>query len=217
MSEAKNIHEAINEVMQEVGYVQKGKPQGSQLNYTYAGERALIQALRPSMVSHGIYMYVKQVKDVKREQYTTAKGTQMTNSTITAVVSFVHAPSNTYIDAESTGEGSDSGDKSQNKAMTGLYKYALRQTFCIETGDDPDQFSSDEQERPAKVLPTKPVPENHTPKPATDLQKLKVEFSQVFQKAKSLGIEIPPINGKATAEEIQSAIKAINNQIAQVA
>ena len=39
--------------------------------------------------------------------------------------------------AMSSGEGSDTGDKASNKALTGAYKYALRQTFCIETGDDP--------------------------------------------------------------------------------
>src|SRR3990167_1905296 len=34
------------------------------------------------------------------------------------------------------------GDKSVNKAMTGMLKYALRQTFLIETGDDPDTAPS---------------------------------------------------------------------------
>ncbi|CAK0779069.1 hypothetical protein CCP3SC15_6260001 [Gammaproteobacteria bacterium] len=28
-----------------------------------------------------------------------------------------------------------------------MYKYALRQTFCIETGDDPDKSPSQQQER----------------------------------------------------------------------
>jgi len=31
--------------------------------------------------------------------------------------------------------------------MTGAYKYALRQTFLIETGDDPDKTQSADQER----------------------------------------------------------------------
>jgi hypothetical protein len=45
------------------------------------------------------------------------------------------------------GEGLDRGDISINKAATSAYKYALRQTFCIETSDDPDNFSSDGMER----------------------------------------------------------------------
>lgn len=143
---SKDIHEAINEVMQEVGYVKKQKAQS--LNYTFAGESALISALRPAMVEHGIYMHVLKIENVSRENYTTAKGTPMVNTVITAVIRFTHV-SGTFIDVASTGEGSDAGDKSANKAMTGLYKYAMRQTFCIETGDDPDKFQSEERKQAA--------------------------------------------------------------------
>lgn len=143
---SKDIHEAINEVMQEVGYVKKQK--AGNLNYTFAGEAALISALRPAMVEHGIYMHVLKIENVTRENYTTAKGTAMVNTVISAIIRFAHV-SGTYIDVASTGEGSDAGDKSANKAMTGLYKYAMRQTFCIETGDDPDKFQSDERKTPA--------------------------------------------------------------------
>lgn len=138
-----NIHTAINAVMQGVGYVQKEKAKG--LQYSFAGESALIQALRPSMVANEIYMYVSKISDVRREQYETKSGTSMTNTVITGRVTFHHAPSDTKIEVEATGEGSDAGDKSANKAMTGLYKYALRQTFMIETGDDPDKNPSEER------------------------------------------------------------------------
>ena len=50
--EHKTIHEAINAVMDEVGYVKKSK--AANLNYSFAGEAALIAAIRPSMVGHGI-------------------------------------------------------------------------------------------------------------------------------------------------------------------
>jgi hypothetical protein len=143
--EVKDIHTAIAAIMHEVGYVQKQKSSG--LRYTYAGEAALISALRPAMVKHGVYVYVKSYEDVERETYETSRGTTMNATTARAVVSFVHAPSGTFIDVEALGEGADAGDKSSNKAATGAYKYALRQTFCIETGDDPDQTPSDEQQR----------------------------------------------------------------------
>jgi hypothetical protein len=137
-----NIHTAINAIIQEVGYVKKERSGG--LNYSFAGEAALIAAIRPSMVGHGVYMYVLNINDIQREQYTTAKGTAMVNTIINAMVRFVHAPSATNIDVAATGEGSDAGDKSANKAMTGLFKYAIRQTFMIETGDDPDKNASEE-------------------------------------------------------------------------
>src|SRR3990167_199841 len=159
MTDNKNIHEAIHAVMQEVGYVKKER--AANLNYSFAGEAALIAALRPSMVEHGIYMHVLEIKDVQREQYTTARGTAMVNTVISAIVRFIHAPSGTSIDVAATGEGSDAGDKSANKAMTGLFKYAIRQTYMIETGDDPDKQASEEggqRSKSAKVT-APPVPD----------------------------------------------------------
>lgn len=136
MAPHKDIHAAINAVMTEVGYVQKTHKQG--LGYSFAGEKALIEALRPSMVSHGIYCHVAGVQDVRHAEIPTRNGGVMQRVTIVATVRFTHAGSGTSIDCMATGEGMDSGDKASNKAMTGAYKYALRQTFCIETGDDPD-------------------------------------------------------------------------------
>lgn len=153
MTEHKSIHEAINAVMKEVGYVQKQR--SDQLKYTYAGEASLIEAIRPSMVEHGIYMTVLEVKKVYRSAYETKSGTNMFNTLMEGIVRFTHI-SGDHIDVEATGEGSDTGDKSSNKAMTGLYKYALRQTFCIETGDDPDRFPSDEMERSGALKSANP-------------------------------------------------------------
>lgn len=142
---SENIYTAIADIMKEVGYVQKEKKPG--LNYTYAGEAALIQALRPAMVSRGVFMFVKQVLNKHVNSYTNKNGTVMNSVLLDVVITFFHTPSGTFLDVMSSGEGADAGDKAQNKALTGAYKYAMRQTFCIETGDDPDQFSSTEQER----------------------------------------------------------------------
>jgi hypothetical protein len=140
--EPKNIHEAIVAVMNEVGYVQKMK--AAALNYTFAGEAALISAIRPWLVHYGVYVHVAEVTEFAQLQYETANGKPMLNTTLRVTMRFTHAPSGTYIDVDARGEGSDSGDKSSNKALTGAYKYALRQTFCIETGDDPDKEASEQ-------------------------------------------------------------------------
>ena len=131
-----NILKAINAVMQEIGYVKKQK--SPNLNYTFAGEAALISAIRPAMVEQGLVMYVSKVYDIQNREYQTKNGAAMVNVTLTADVVFTHAESGESITVQARGEGSDSGDKANNKAMTCAYKYALRQTFMIETGDDPD-------------------------------------------------------------------------------
>jgi hypothetical protein len=141
-TEHKNIYEAINAVMQEVGYVQKKK--GGDIPYKFAGEAALIEALRPSMVEHGIFVYPSCVSNVVLErEFTTAdkpKGYTHFHATYTFV--FMHV-SGTFVESQAEGEGIDYGDKAASKASTIAYKYALRQTFCIETGDDPDKYASD--------------------------------------------------------------------------
>jgi hypothetical protein len=143
--ELKNINEAINWIMSNVGYVQKKTAKN--LTYTFAGEAALIQAVRPWMVLAGVTMYVAKVSNKVREQYETKSGTTMNSITLDAVIVFMHTASGTYIEVMSSGEGADTGDKASNKALTGAYKYAIRQTFCIETGDDPDEHSSEKMER----------------------------------------------------------------------
>lgn len=143
-----NISTALHAVYQKVGYVQKQRPKvGSGLNYNYASETALIEALRPAMVEAGIIVHVQQAAVAHRDTYTNKQGTVMNRTCIDATVRFTHAPSATYVDVQALGEGIDAGDKSTPKALTGAYKYAIRETFCIETGDDPDHEPSAEQER----------------------------------------------------------------------
>ena len=166
MTAAKNIHEAILAVMGEVGYVQKET--NAALRYSFASEAALIRALRPPMVKHGLYCYVVGLPSTHQDTFETAKGSVMNRTLSHGVVRFVHAPTDTFIDVHAVGEGMDTGDKSANKASTGLLKYALRQTFLIETGDDPDAFSSEEQERPrAQDFPGLPNPIKKVAEPLT--------------------------------------------------
>lgn len=139
------IQKAIWAIMCEISYVQKQK--SPNLNYTFAGEAALIRALRPYMEKYGVIMSVVDQSDVIFETYQTSKGSAMNRTRLTSTVRFYHAPSGTYIDVIAPGEGADSGDKSGNKANTCAYKYALRQTFVIETGDDPDEEASEKSQR----------------------------------------------------------------------
>lgn len=152
-----NVYEAIIAVMNEVGYVKKQR--GANISYTYAGEAALIGALRPAMVEHGIFMYVLFVDNLVQDGYTTSKGNDMNRTILRSTIRFQHE-GGTYIDVMSAGEGADSGDKSLNKALTGAYKYALRQTFCIETGDDPDKHPSEprQAEQPRQTQQTQSAP-----------------------------------------------------------
>ena len=142
---ASNIHEAIIEIMKEVGYVQKKK--SGKLPYSFAGEAAFIKAVRPTMIEHGVFVYPFSVDELNLEGYLTSSGTHMNRTTAKFGFRFVHAPTETFFEVQVLGQGADVGDKDANKAMTAALKYALRQSLLIETGNDPDETPSKEQER----------------------------------------------------------------------
>ena len=56
MSHEQAISVYINRVMTDVGYVQK-KDENKFQKYKYAGESALLAALRPAMVRHGLVLF----------------------------------------------------------------------------------------------------------------------------------------------------------------
>jgi len=148
--EPKDVHEAINMVMGRVGYVQKQS--GKNLKYTFAGETALIEAIRPHMVDVGLIFYQSGVELIERNEFAAKSGAQGINILAAFKWTWVHAPSNTSIEVTSLGEAADYGDKAANKAMTAAMKYNMRQTLVIETGDDPDTTPSKEyeQDKPKK-------------------------------------------------------------------
>ena len=139
---AENIHTAMLQVYKAVGYVQKGGYNQNQ-RYRFAGETDLISALRPAMVEAGIVVWCSDIRDVRTSEINKTKRDGSDSLTInvaaTFAFTFAHAASGTSINVLARGEGSDSLDKASYKAMTGALKYALRQSFVIETGDDPDE------------------------------------------------------------------------------
>lgn len=140
-----NVEQAIAAVYSVVDFVQKEKAGG--LGYSFAGEAAIIRVVRPAMVKFGLTLRVIAIDDMHRETYESKSGTIMQSTVARYTGRFTHAPSGTYADVVAYGEGNDSGDKSANKAATGAYKYIIRQTFMLETGDDPDKHNSRDQER----------------------------------------------------------------------
>jgi len=176
MTTHKNLAAAMNAVMAEVKYVQKDKQMQGGGGYRYASDEAFIDALRPALVSHGIVVAPVGVEMLAAEQYTTKSGAPMNRMVVKITYRFLHAASGEYLDVVTLGESADSGDKCANKCMTAAQKYALRQAFTIETGNDPDDTPSEQAQRAA---PPKPEP-----KPAdteTDPVKGRTAFAALLE------------------------------------
>ena len=136
------IYEAINNVMQEIGVVGKGKK--SQQGYMYRGIDAVMNALSPALIKHKVFV-VPEVLEQTREERQTSKGGLLIYSICKIKYTFYDASDGSYVEAVVIGEGMDSGDKATNKAMSIAFKYACFQVFCIPTEEmiDPDQEGHD--------------------------------------------------------------------------
>jgi len=179
-------------VMKEVGYVQKQS--SPNLNYKYAGEQALIAALRPSMIEQGLTLHPIKVESLQCSEYTTSN-----NKMMQVVRAIVHLQM-THVSGEAmalcvASEASDSSDKATAKMMTSAYKYALRQFFVIETGDDGDEERADrEMEKDSNILLTKATVALHECQTLSELDKKMASILDAEQKAKFTAEHLAQLN-----------------------
>lgn len=164
---AKSLAEAMARIYADGGrYVQKtGRMDAGPARYTYAREGDFIAAVRPLMETHGVTVSPVSMQVLTNETFERRNGGTAYRVVVLVTFRFLHS-SGDQMTVQAIGEGQDSGDKAFNKAMTAAMKYALRQSFCVETGDDPDDTPSHEQERasrPAPVAASRPSGDNHNP------------------------------------------------------
>ncbi|MFW6030950.1 MAG: ERF family protein [Myxococcota bacterium] len=141
-----NVYEALGAAMAEVGHAEKrGRivfKNGR--SYNFASDADVVEAVRPAMVAHGLALVPAR--------YTVTADTILEDGTryvrLEAHFELVHASGpEQVIKVQTWGEGIDGGDKALSKAMTGAYKYALRQLFTLQIDDasDPDHHASPQQ------------------------------------------------------------------------
>lgn len=148
---------AILRVMHKVGYVQKSG-ENEFHHYKYATESDTIAALRPVMLDEGLILMPSMMHSPVLDQHG--------NTHIMMSYTLYHVPTGERMVINVPGSGNDRsskgtvGDKGVYKAMTGALKYALRQTFMLETGEDPergnnvDDDATEETENVANLLRT---------------------------------------------------------------
>lgn len=125
------LTKAICKVMKEVRYVQKtGNNQHHK--YRYVSDADLLNKLQPAMAEAGLSMVPSNIVAT-----TTAHGEKRWRTDIIVTYTLSHESGETMTVA-SVGSGVDNEDKGAYKALTGAFKYALRQAFLVPTGTDPE-------------------------------------------------------------------------------
>ena len=157
---ADNIYKKMSAITAELTAVAKNLNVGiGQSAYKAVGEADVLAAVKPLEEKHGVYSYPYSRKIVEAELVTTTteykgKVTEKANRylRIETVYRFVNIDNpEEYIDITTYGDGIDSQDKAVGKAMTYSDKYALLKAYKIITGEDPDQFKSEEGKTEKKL------------------------------------------------------------------
>lgn len=151
-----NIYQSINAIMTEVEAVGKNKENISQ-HFKFRGIDDVMNAIHPLLAKHKVFV-VPEVITREREERQTAKGGNLIYSICDIKFKF-YAEDGSSVEAITTGEGMDSGDKATNKAMAIAFKYALFQVFCIPTEEMKD-------------------PDSNTPEPSTPVQDSNKKLSE---------------------------------------
>ena len=128
---------AVCAVMSEVGFVRKGGENDFH-HYKYARDIDLLQALQPAMAEHGLALIPSKAVVVTAEVAETKRGARQWRSDVTVSYMLYHT-GGAAVPVEMVGSGIDGEDKGVFKALTGAYKYVLRQLFAVPTGDDAER------------------------------------------------------------------------------
>lgn len=173
-----NIFQRINAVMKEVDYIQKGDKKVAG-QYKFVSHDQVTAALHGPMTKHGIAC-IPTIESLTQDGNRTE---------VRLHVCFVNIddPADRFI-VTYYGYGIDTSDKGIGKAVSYAFKYAMLKTFCLETGDDPDQ------DQAAKYEPKIEAP----PEPA------KMSTTQVRVLTQAIGDDI------ALHEKIMGFLKNIH-------
>lgn len=129
-----SLREAQIAVMRDVSYVKRERSED--LGYSILTEQAAIAVIRPAMIEHGIVMFPIAATISKVDEYPTRSGGRMGRILGTRTFRFQHVGSGDFADVVVIAEGADGGDKAAGKLCTYGKKTALREFFCLETGND---------------------------------------------------------------------------------
>jgi hypothetical protein len=133
-----NLREKFAEVRRRLGYVQK-RGHNERHNYNYMTAADLAGSVGDILAELDVVV-IPQLQSISTE---TPRSPSDRIARIVMNYRFIDARSGENLTVRVAGEGADAGDKAPYKAMTGVLKYALLQSFLLATGDDPEDERAD--------------------------------------------------------------------------
>ena len=200
-----NIFQRMSAITTELTAVAKNLQVGEgRFSYKAVGEADVLAAVKPLEAKHGVYSYPYSRTIEEANVITTVNNGKETSKflmRVKTVYRFVNMDKpDEYIDITTYGDGVDPQDKAPGKAMTYGDKYALLKAYKIITGDDPDQFKSEEVKKIEYASPA-------------DKKMLISMCEQLGVDAKELSIKAGVKPGeKMTTEQYGKALRILNGE-----
>jgi hypothetical protein len=164
-----NVYERVHAVLSDLPAIGKDSTAPTAMGgYKFRGIEAITGELKPLLAKHGVIMVPTVTERVESERKTSGgKALYCVDLKVRFTFYGVDNDENknfemqtrtTSFDAEVWGQGTDSGDKATQKAMTSAFKSMLAITFCIsdsendaERHDVPDSMPHGEKAPAAKA------------------------------------------------------------------
>lgn len=137
------IHQRLLGILGELPAIGKSQ-RNEQQNFMYRGHDDVMNALNPLLAKWGVFFVPQVLERVTAERKTRSGGT-MYEVNLHVMYTFYGAAGDSFT-GSTWGEGTDSGDKSTNKAMTMALKNVLAQTFALATAELSDADSDTPEE-----------------------------------------------------------------------
>jgi len=172
--------------------------------YKYASDADLLWTLKPALAANGLAVILLDFTIVREAEVKTKNGAAERLVDLAVRYRLAHK-SGQWITISAPGSGQDPGDKALYKAMTGAFKYALRQTFAVPTGDDPEAH---DDRGPSTMRPV------GSASPGLDLAPTVAAFQSLDPSwtaerlADSLGLRSPEEIGVVHREKLKAIYKA---------
>lgn len=139
----RSIYRRLVDVLEELPSIGKNQ-RNEQQGFNFRGIDAVLNELNPLLSKHGVFFVPTVLERIASHRETRSGGTLWV---VNLHVRYTfYGIEGDWIIADGWGEGTDSGDKATQKAMTGAMKYVLFQVFAIATdaADDADRTTPEE-------------------------------------------------------------------------
>ena len=150
----KNIFQRINQVMQEVKYVQKDSSvSGMGGGYKAVSHDQVISVIRESLVKNGLMVFPEQIEGEflqMRDMNATPNQVKKGLYSGTYKFTFVNVDNpEQFFCSTVQAHANDNGDKAPGKALSYAAKSVLLKVFCLETGENDE---SREEQRDINLI-----------------------------------------------------------------